>query len=305
MVSTRKRQYTLQHPLSTRKINASSCVQKYYPTNLLCANCNYSMKFGDRKKALPCKKPWLIDLNNCSFNKKYYYLIEDFKERNLLNIIESQRKKIRLSSDISTHINDTTSKHIVRKVKSISRYCVGITDSTDDKIKLYIAESLRMNATFYETDASLKINGLLPQNDLIKKKEIMSSIFTGIGIKTIDGVSIIEDSDGVFNVRSSKCDVHFPNNDMYDTLSPRCKSCRLLSVKMKKKLSKLTPPSSNISKFSRIDSISTNPVKSNIEICRLRKQNAKLRRKMARLMNAQRLKKEGQTIDNVSDASLI
>ena len=60
-----------------------------------------------------------------------------------------------------------------------------------------------MNATFYETDSSLKVHGLLPQNDLIKKKEIMSSIFTGIGIKTIDGVSIIEDSDGVFNLRSS------------------------------------------------------------------------------------------------------
>ena len=74
---------------------------------------------------------------------------------------------------------------------------------------------------------------------------------------------------------------------------------------MKKKLNKLTPPSSNISKFSRIYLISTNPVKSNIEICRLRKQNAKLRRKMASLMNAQRLKKEGQTIDNVLDASLI
>ena len=115
----------------------------------------------------------------------------------------------------------------------------------------------------------------------------------------------IEDSDGVFNVRSSKCDVHFPNNDMYDTLSPRCKSCRLLSEKMKKKLSKLTPPSSDISKFSRIDLISTNPVKSNLEICRLRKQNDKLRRKRASLMNAQRLKKEGQTIDNVLDASLI
>ena len=66
---------------------------------------------------------------------------------------------------------------------------------------------------------------------------------------------------------------------------------------MKNKLNSLTSPDLNISKFSRINSISTNPVKSNIGICRLRKQNAKLRRKMARLMNAQRLKKEGQTID--------
>ena len=119
-------------------------------------------------------------------------------------------------------------------MKSTSRCCVGLTDSTDDKIKLYIAESLILNATFYETDASLKTNGLLHQNYLIKKKEIMSSIFTGIGIKTIDGVSIIEDSDGIFNLRSSKCDVHFSNNDIYDTLIPRCKSCRFLSMKLKK-----------------------------------------------------------------------
>ena len=55
------------------------------------------------------------------------------------------------------------------------------------QIKLYIAESLRMNATFSETDASLKIHGLLPQNGLIKKKEIMSSIFTGVGIKLLMG----------------------------------------------------------------------------------------------------------------------
>ena len=128
-----------------------------------------------------------------------------------------------------------------------------------------------MNATFYETDASLKVNGLLPQNDLIKKKEIMSSMFTGIVIKTIDGVSIIEDTGGVLNLRTSTYDVHFSNKDIYDTLSPRYKSCRFLSMKMKKKLNNLTPPSSNISKFSKIDSISANPVKSNIKICRLRK----------------------------------
>ena len=70
MVATRKGQSTLRHPLSTRNINTLSCVQRYYPTNLLCANCNDSMNLGDRKNALPCKKPWLIDLYNCSFNRK-------------------------------------------------------------------------------------------------------------------------------------------------------------------------------------------------------------------------------------------
>ena len=96
-------------------------------------------------------------------------MIEDFKERNMLNIIEPQRIKARLSSDISTHINDTTSKNAVRKVKSTSRRCIGIADSTDVKIKLYNAEILRMNATFYETETSTKRNGLLTQNDLIIK----------------------------------------------------------------------------------------------------------------------------------------
>ena len=114
-----------------------------------CANCNDTINLGDREKALPCKKPWQIDLNSCSFNqKRHYYLIEDFKERNLLNIMVPSRKKARISLDISSHINETTSKQIVRKVRSTSSFCVGIADSTDEKIKLYIAESLRMNATF-------------------------------------------------------------------------------------------------------------------------------------------------------------
>ena len=103
---------------------------------------------------------------------------------------------------------------------------------------------------------------------------------------------MIEDSDGVFNLRSSKCDVYFSNNDIYTTLSPSCKSCRFLSMKMKKKLNSLTPPTSNISKFSRNDPISANPVKSNIESCRLRQQIVNLRRKMARLANTQRIKRK-------------
>ena len=129
----------------------------------------------------------------------------------------------------------------------------------------------------------------------------MSSICTGVGIKTTDEVNNIEDCDGEFNLRSSKCDIKFSNNDTYDSLSSRCKSCRSLCIKFK---NKFNAPAKNISKFSRIDSISTNPVKSNIEICKLRKENDNLRRKMARLVNAQRLKKIGQTIDNISNASL-
>ena len=131
------------------------------------------------------------------------------------------RKKTRKSLDISSHTNNTTTTELDRTVKNSSKCCVGIADSTDDKIKLYIAESLRSTASFYGYDAILKINDLLPQNNSIKKREIMSSIFTGVGIKTTDGVNIIEDCYGKFNLRSSKCDVHFSNNDTYDSLKLR------------------------------------------------------------------------------------
>ena len=63
--------------------------------------------------------------------------------------------------------------------------------------------------------------------------EIISTIFTEIGIKTIDGINIIEDSDGVLNLRSLKCYVYFSNNNTYDTLRSRCKSCQSLCIMMK------------------------------------------------------------------------
>ena len=94
-------------------------------------------------------------------------------------------------------------------------------------------------------------------------------------------------------------------NDTYDTLTSRCKSRRSLCIKMKNKLNSLTPPDLNISKLSRINSISTNREKCNIEICRLHNLNINLRRKIARLMNIQRFRKIGQVIVNISDASLI
>ena len=103
--------------------------------------------------------------------------------------------------DISSHTNNTTITTLDRKVKNSSKCCDGIADSTDDKVKLYIAESLKTTASFHESDATLKINGLLPQNDSIKKREIMSSFFTGVDIKNTDGVNIIEGCDGKFCFR--------------------------------------------------------------------------------------------------------
>ena len=78
------------------------------------------------------------------------------------------------------------------------------------RLNIYIAYSLRTTASIYKNDATLKINGMIQsQNSSIKKMEIMSLIFTGIGIQTINGINIIEDGDGVFNLSSSKCDGHF------------------------------------------------------------------------------------------------
>ena len=89
-------------------------------------------------------------------------------------------------------------------MKNTSRFYVGLADSTDDNVKLYIADSLRTTVSCYETDATLKINCMLQlHDDSIKKMEIMSSIFTGICIKTINGINIIEVSEDIFNLRSS------------------------------------------------------------------------------------------------------
>ena len=150
-------------------------------------------------------------MNNCSFNqKRYQYLIEDNKEKKSFEYYSSTKNKPKISSDISSHSNITTASNFIGRDKNSSKTCVGIANSTDDKNKIYIADSLRLTASFYENDATLKINGMIQsQNSSIKKIEIMSLIFTGIGIQTINGINIIEDSDDVFNLSSSKCDGHF------------------------------------------------------------------------------------------------
>ena len=56
MAATRRSKSILHNHLSTRKINTSFYVQKYYSTNLWCTDCNDSMILDDRGKVLPCKK---------------------------------------------------------------------------------------------------------------------------------------------------------------------------------------------------------------------------------------------------------
>ena len=79
-----------------------------------------------------------------------------------------------------------------------------VDNGTNDKVKLYIADSLRTTVSCYDTNVTLKINFMLQSHDdSIKKMEIMSSIFIGICIKTINGINIIEVSEDIFNLRSS------------------------------------------------------------------------------------------------------
>lgn len=54
--------------------------------------------------------------------------------------------------------------------------------------------------------------------DLLIKKEIMTSIFSGTSIKIINGINVIQVNDDTSILRLLNCDVAFSNNDTYDTL---------------------------------------------------------------------------------------
>ena len=63
--------------ITTRKNNATSCLQKDLPDNLWCNNCRDSSNMGHSTKAKSYLKPWLINLNDCTRNQtKHYYSIE-------------------------------------------------------------------------------------------------------------------------------------------------------------------------------------------------------------------------------------
>ena len=54
--------------------------------------------------------------------------------------------------------------------------------------------------------------------DLLIKKEIMTSIFSGTSIKIINGINVIQVNDDTSILRLLNCNVAFSNNDTYDTL---------------------------------------------------------------------------------------
>ena len=94
MVNTRNKNSS-NHLIATRKNNATSCSQKDLPDNLWCNNCRDSTNMGHRTKAKSCLKPWLINFNDCTRNQtKHYYSIENYKEKRLLNVIDTSFKKI-------------------------------------------------------------------------------------------------------------------------------------------------------------------------------------------------------------------
>ena len=54
--------------------------------------------------------------------------------------------------------------------------------------------------------------------DLLIKKDIMTSILSGISIKIINGINVIQVNDDTSILSSLNCNVSFSNNDTYDTL---------------------------------------------------------------------------------------
>ena len=120
-------------------------------------------------------KSWLINLNDCTRNQtKHYYSIENYKEKQLLNFIDTPKKtKVTDESRNSMNILRNISLNIKK-----SYLCHGITESTGDQIKFYIAEQLRV------------INNSFESKGLFMMDNTMKTIFSGTGVMTDDGVKI-------------------------------------------------------------------------------------------------------------------
>ena len=93
MVNTRNKNNS-NRMIATRNNNTASCSQKDLPDNLWCTNCRDSSNMRHRTKAKSCLKPWLINLNDCTCNQtKHYYSIENYKEKRLLDFIDTPQKR--------------------------------------------------------------------------------------------------------------------------------------------------------------------------------------------------------------------
>ena len=240
---------------------------------------------GHRTKAKVYLKAWLINLNDRPRNQmKHYYSIENYKEKRLLNFIDTPKKtKVTDESRDSMNILKVVSPNIKR-----SYSCQGITEATGDQIKFYIAEQLRVTANSSES------------KELFMMDDTMKSIFSGTGIITNDGVKIISRGGNNFNLRSSKCEMSFVSN-----VSSRCKHCRPHIKKVYNIIHRSSPPTTNHSKYTKINIIAKNPVSADFEIRNIRNVNFNLRRKVTRIKNKERLERFGQTTCNEDDKNLI
>ena len=100
MVNTRNNRISARL-VPIRKNDASSYSQKYFPVNLWCHNCSDSSNLGFRTKTKSYLKPSVINLNGCSRNQtKHFYLIDNYKEKRLLNFIDNSPKNQKLLMNI-------------------------------------------------------------------------------------------------------------------------------------------------------------------------------------------------------------
>ena len=105
---------------------------------------------------------------------------------------------------------------------------------------------------------------------------------------TDDGAKIISRSGNNFNIRSSKCEMSFVSN-----VSSRCKHCRPHIKKFYNIINISSPPTTNHSKYTKINIIANNPVSANFEIRNIQNINFNLRRKVTRIKKKERLERFG------------
>ena len=134
--------------------------------------------------------------------------------------------------------------------------------------------------------------------ELFMINDIMESIFSESGIITDEGAKIISRGENNFNLRSSECEMSFVSN-----VSSRCKHCRPHIKKVYNIIHRSSPPTTNHSKYTKINIIAKNPVSADFEIRNIRNVNFNLRRKVTRIKNKDRFARFGQTTCNEEDTN--
>ena len=126
------------------------------------------------------------------------------------------------------------------------------------KNKFHIAEQLKLIANSFES------------KELFMKNDIK--------IKTEDGVKIISSGRNTFNLRSSKCEIAFLRND-----SKRCKHCRIIFKFFYNIINRSSHPTTNHSKYIKINIVSKNPVSADFQIRNNQNVDFNLHRKVTKM----------------------